>query len=378
MSPIPVFDVERWMDEYEKTLGVLNIAETCVASVSVHDLVSFCEDKTLSSPVDFPKKLTYGPIPGSQRLRERIAAVYNNNSTLATLGADDVLVTQGTIGANFLLLYTLVNPGDHIVCMYPTYQQLYDVTRSLGAEVSLWRLREDNAWVPDLKELEGLVKPNTKIRIFYAASCDIIVFCDEVYRPLFHDLFEPGSAIPPSIATMDYDNTIATGSMSKAFALAGIRVGWIASRNKKIIQTIASIRDYTTISVSQVDDQIASYALSKTVVEPLLRRNIKLANTNIALLEAFIENHKEVCSWVKPKAGTTAFVRIAIRGKPVDEVSFCQDVIAQTKVFFVPGSKCFGHGQDFAGYVRFGYVSDTDVLKRGLDALGVYIQKHLV
>lgn len=177
---------------------------------------------------------------------------------------------------------------------------------------------------------------------------------------------------------MDYDKTIATGSMSKAFALAGIPVGWIASRNKKIIEAIASARDYTTISVSQVDDQIASYALSETVVEPLLRRNIQLAKTNMALLEAFIEKHKDVCSWVKPKAGSTAFVRVAVRGKPIDDVSFCQDVIDRTKVFFVPGSKRFGHGQDFADYVRFGYVSDTNVLKEGLDALSVYIQKNLV
>lgn len=133
------------------------------------DLVSLCQDKTLSGPVDFSKKLMYGPIPGSQRLRERIAAVYNNNFKLATLEADDVLVTQGAIGANFLLLYTLVNLGDHIVCVYPTYQQLYDVPRSLGAEVSLWRLREDNAWVPDIKKLEGIANPNTKVRVFYIA-----------------------------------------------------------------------------------------------------------------------------------------------------------------------------------------------------------------
>ncbi|OHE91248.1 aminotransferase class I and II [Colletotrichum orchidophilum] len=402
MVRISAFDVEQWMDEYETTPGCLNIAETCAASVSVNDLVALSEDKHAPSPVDFSTKLVYGPIRGSAPLRQRVAALCGGGggggagSDSGVLCEDDVLITQGAIGANFLLLYTLVNPGDHVICVYPTYQQLYGVPESLGADVSLWRLKGENSFVPDVAELEALVKPNTKMIIInnpnnptgapiptpilasivaFAKTRDIIIFSDEVYRPLFHDFFDHADEVPPPITTFGYNKVVVTGSMSKSYALAGIRIGWIASRDKAIIQAIASARDYTTISVSQIDDQIASYALSKPVWEPLLRRNVALAVTNKALLEAFIKKHGDVCSWVKPKAGTTAFVRFTHKGEPVDDVRFCLDVLDKTNVFFVPGSKCFGHGKDFAGYVRIGYVCHTEVLVEALEKLDAYMRK---
>ncbi|KAK1970839.1 aminotransferase class I and II [Colletotrichum sublineola] len=404
MVRIAPFEVEQWMDEYETTSGCLNIAETCAASVSVDELVGLSEDKGAPGPIDFSTKLVYGPIRGSVPLRRRVAALCGGgggSSDLASpgaLGEDDVLITQGAIGANFLLLYTLVNPGDHVICVYPTYQQLYGVPQSLGADVSLWKLKKENGFVPDVGELDGLARPNTKMIIInnpnnptgapipkpvlssivaFAKARGLIVFSDEVYRPLFHDFFDgAASNVPPPITAFDYDKVVVTGSMSKSYALAGIRIGWVASRDKGIIQAIASARDYTTISVSQVDDQIASYALSEPVWGPLLKRNVALANTNKALLEEFIDRYKGTCSWVKPKAGTTAFVQFTRKGEPVDDARLCLDVLDKTKVFFVPGSKCFGHGKDFAGYVRIGYVCHTEVLSEALEKLGAYLDSH--
>jgi aspartate/methionine/tyrosine aminotransferase len=174
---------------------------------------------------------------------------------------------------------------------------------------------------------------------------------------------------------MGYERTIVTGSMSKAYALAGIRVGWIASRDKSIIELLASARDYTTISVSQVDDRIASYALSASVIHALLGRNIKLAKANLAMLEAFVIKHREICSWVKPTAGTIAFIRFERDGKPVDDVKLCLDVLEKTKVMVMPGSRCFGHDKDFHGFVRFGYVCETEILKQGLSRLEKYLKE---
>ncbi|KAK7414040.1 hypothetical protein QQX98_007072 [Neonectria punicea] len=402
MVRLPQFHVERWMDEYEVTPGILNTAETCVASVSINDLFDLSLEKTSSNPIDFSTKLLYGPIRGSDALRQRVAGLYNNGPSgtpSANLKADDVLITQGAIGANFLALYTLIGPGDHVICVYPTYQQLYSVPESNGAEVSLWKLSADNGFVPDVNALEGLVKSNTKMMILnnpnnptgapipvevltkiveFAKARDIIVFSDEVYRPLFHDLYQPGYVAPPSVAALGYEKTVVTGSMSKAFALAGIRVGWVASKDKSIIEAMASARDYTSISVSQIDDQLALYALSPSVLGPLLERNVGMARANVALLERFVNDHRHVCSWVKPTAGTTAFVRFSAQGQPVDDVRFCQDLITTTKVFLVPGSRCFGGGEDFKGYVRFGYVCDADVLKEALEKLSVYVKSHLI
>lgn len=163
MVKIEPFEVEQWMDRLENTPGVLNVAETCAASVSVGDLIDMCEDKTALSPLDMSGKLTYGPIRGSEQLRRRVAALFDRASDAEPLTADSVVITQGAIGANFLLLYALIGSGDHVICVYPTYQQLYSVPESLGAEVSLWKLREENGYVPDVSELDSLVRANTKV-----------------------------------------------------------------------------------------------------------------------------------------------------------------------------------------------------------------------
>ncbi|KAG8349494.1 hypothetical protein FVEN_g12307 [Fusarium venenatum] len=164
MVKIAPFAVEQWMDNYETTAGVLNVAETCAASVSIDDLVGMCKDTQTSDPIDTSIKLTYGSIPGSRILRERIAAHCSGEG--AQLAAEDIIVTQGAIGANFLALYSLLEPGDHVICVYPTYQQLYDVPRSIGAEVTLWKLKEEEeGFVPNTDDLMNLIQDNTKIII---------------------------------------------------------------------------------------------------------------------------------------------------------------------------------------------------------------------
>ena len=167
---------------------------------------------------------------------------------------------------------------------------------------------------------------------------------------------------------------MATGSLSKAYALAGIRVGWIASRSPQIIEICASARHYTTISVSQLDDQIASFALSADCIHNLLSRNIKLAKTNLTMLENFIEQHRWACDWTKPIAGTTAMVKFSKQGQEVDDVAFCKSLLEKAGVMFSPACLCFGDGQYFKGYVRIGYVCETEVLERGLVELRAFMK----
>ncbi|KAF7563248.1 hypothetical protein G7046_g880 [Stylonectria norvegica] len=414
MVQIKPFQVEQWMDRFETTPGVINIAETCAASVSINDLARLSTQPAGPGPLDTSVKLTYGPILGSQLLREQVAAHCSTEKSRLT--ADSIIITQGAIGANFLALYSLLGPGDHVVCVYPTYQQLYDVPRSIGAEVSLWRLRKEDGFVPNLADLESLIKANTKVptstyltvsslryscrmiiinnpnnptgvpiptsvvqRISKVAEeRGIILFSDEVYRPLFHGGVQGKGGVPVPATALDYEKTVVTGSMSKGYALAGIRIGWIATKDKAIMSALVSARDYTTISVSQLDDQIASYALSPEVRGPLIDRNTELAKTNLKLLKTFVDNHSAVCSWVEPTAGTTAFIQFMNKGEAVNDVEFCIDLLEKTKVFICPGSHCFGSDEDFQGYVRLGYVCETDVLKEGLEKLGIYVGKHLV
>lgn len=209
-----------------------------------------------------------------------------------------------------------------------------------------------------------------------ARESSITLFADEVYRPLFHNISPMDPQFPPSLLSFGYEHTVVTGSMSKAYSLAGLRVGWIASRDRSVIEKCASSRDYMTISVGQIDDALASFALAPECIHNLLKRNIELARTNLAILEKFIDNHRWACEWVKPRAGTTAFVRFSKMGKPINDVAFCEILQERTGVMFVPGSLCFGGEEDFKGYVRIGYACETEVLEKALDILRGFMEDN--
>lgn len=378
------------MDTHE-THAKYNIAETCVASISLDDLRGLSEDKS-SEIWSSSTKLTYGTIRGSEKLRTNLA---NRYSAKKPFQADNILITPGAISANMTIFYGLIGKGDHVICHYPTYQQLYEIPKRLGADVDYWRAEESKKWQLDIEELKTLIRTNTKMIIInnphnpsgaiiprttldslieIAEGHDLIVMADEVYRPLFHSISPGSPEFPPSILSLGYAKTIVTGSLSKAYSLAGIRVGWIASRCSAIIDACAQARDYTTISVSQLDDQIAAYALDNNCIHSLLSRNIQLAKRNLEILDKFVESHRWACEWVKPVAGTTAFVKFSNMGAPVDDVAFCGKLMEQTSVMLVPGSRCFGDGKEFKGFIRFGFCCETDVLEEGLKKMRVFMK----
>jgi aspartate/methionine/tyrosine aminotransferase len=382
------------MDTYE-TLAKYNIAETCCDSISIDQLQSLSDIKD-ASILPTSKRLDYGEIRGSSELRQALANLYSSKVS-TPLPLENILITPGAISANTLLFYALVQPGDHIICHYPTYQQLYAVPASLGAEVSLWHARPEKQWIPSLDELKTLIKPNTKLIIInipnnptgailpksllqdlvgMASEHSITILSDEVYRPIFHSITPLSPDFPPSILSLGYSHTIATGSLSKAYSLAGIRIGWIASRSREIIERVAAVRHYTTISVSQLDSAVAAFALSPHTVHALIGRNIGLAKRNLDLLERFVIKHDDICTWMKPLAGTTAFVQFHRERHPVDDIVLCKRLVEETGVLWVPGGHCFGNGRDFAGYVRIGFVCAEDALKEGLEKVGTWLRKE--
>lgn len=150
------------MDKYETT-AKYNLAETCCASVSIEELGALSESKaSANSILDLSAVQTYGEIRGSTPLRDNLSRLYSSKAGSA-LSLENILITPGAIAANFTVLYALVKPGDHVVCHYPTYQQLYTVPASLGAEVDLWKSKPENKWLPDFDELEAMVKENTSL-----------------------------------------------------------------------------------------------------------------------------------------------------------------------------------------------------------------------
>ena len=366
------FGVERWMDLYENHCE-LNLAETCVESLTVGELLKIAgkEDALLGEIL--PMKLTYGAIDGTERLRSNVASLYEKQRV------PNVLITHGAISANALVYETLVEPGDHMISVLPTYQQHYSIPESYGAKVEILRLREENAFLPDLEELKRMVTPTTRIiainnpnnptgslmdRAFLeqlaqiARSCGAYVLCDEVYR----GTDQQGDGFTASMADI-YEKGISTGSMSKTWSLAGLRVGWIVAP-VELIHRVQIHRDYNTISVGMLNDLLASIALENR--EAILARNHEILRTNLALLDAWIAEEPKL-SYVKPKSGTTALVKVDVDMTSRD---FCIALLEKTGVMFTPGSAL-----DIEGYVRIGYTNNRDVLIKGLKRVSDFLRE---
>ena len=316
---------------------------------------------------------------GSDRLRENIAALYSN----PTVTKDSILTTNGGIVANQIVLQALLSPDDHAIVMYPTYEQLYQTPRMLGAEVTLWKLNPcagtGSNWGLDLSFLRSSIKENTKMIVLnspnnptgahlpaqmqqdiiaIAREHDLIIFCDEVFFPLFH--FNANQPPPQSFIDLGYKKTVVISSLSKAYSLAGTRVGWIASTNDDLLEKTAAMRHYTTISVSQIDEAIAAEALADRCRLPLLSRAKAYAEANITALGKFVDENRGCCSWVKPVSGNTAMLLFTRNGRPVDDKELCLRLLNKYGVLLCPASVCFSDraSRDFQGYVRVGVAID--------------------
>ena len=364
------FGVEQWMNEYENHCDY-NLAETCVASLTIDELLTFAGKSDVLLDELGPMKLTYGAIEGSDRLRGAIAGLYRNQAI------DNIVVTHGAIGANALVYQTLVEPGDHAISVLPTYQQHYSIPEALGSEVDILQLRPENRFLPDLEELQQLIRGNTRLvainnpnnptgalmdedflfrLVDIARAADAWVVCDEVYR----GTDQQGGGSTVSIADL-YDKGISTGSMSKAFALAGLRLGWIAAPSEHI-HAVSLHRDYNTISVGMVDDYLACLALESA--DAILARSRDMTRRNLAVLADWVENEPRI-DWVKPASGTTALLRY---DADLSSRDFCVQLLEATGVMLTPGSAL-----DIEGWVRMGYANDTNILRAGLERLSGFL-----
>lgn len=377
------FGVERWMDEYETKVDY-NISETCCYSLSIEQVEKIIGNKFPTQDL-LCKRLGYGAIPGSSSLRSSVAELINATSAGChiRLDADNVLISNGAIGANFLAYYALVNPGDHVIIVDPAYQQLQSVPAMFGAKVDLLPHDAENNFLPRIEDLRKLVRkgetklininnahnpsgaviPEKLLReiVEVAREADAWLLCDEVYRPLYHSL-PAGETEPPSVACL-YEKGITTGSTSKAFALAGLRVGWVVSSNKSVIDECLKRRDYNTISVSVIDDAIATWALGGW--RKLIAHNYELCRRNLEIVDRFVAGCQGKVRLVRPTGGTTIFPEIV---GVKDTRAFCADFIAKSSVLIVPG-ETFNR----PGYIRIGFANSTSDLEHGLAELQKYI-----
>ncbi len=370
---IKTFKVEKWMGEFEND-AIYNLGETCIDSLSVRELLDLCGENT----ADYMDKLadtrmTYSHIFGSPEFAKGVANLYED------IAPEDVLAMHGAVGANHMVIMTLIAPEDSMVSVLPTYQQHYSIPESIGADVRILKLSKENRYLPDLKELRRLVGKNTKMItinnpnnptgswipeeimkeiVEIAKEVDAYVLSDEVYRGISED-----GGYMKSIVDL-YDKGISVGSMSKCFSLAGLRMGWIVTRDKAAMEAMRERRDYDTISCGVLDDKLASLALQHK--DKIFARNREILLKNRGILDNWVKETPGV-SYQRPVAGTTALVYY---GKEIPSYELCVDLLKKKGVLFTPGS-CF----EMEGAVRIGYAFDSKTLKEGLDKFAEYLSE---
>ena len=371
---IEPFEVEIWMNEWE-TRCTYNLAETCVASITINELLALSGRDEADLYELLSMKLTYGDIEGSDRLRAAISKLYANTSIA------DITITHGTIAANMLVHKGLVERGDHVVSIIPTYQQHYSIPRSIEANVATLSLEASDGFLPDLDRLRSMVTLETKLIALtnpnnptgalierpmleaiaeVADSVGAYLLCDEVYR----GTGQVGDGMVPSIVDI-YHRGISTAGMSKVFSLAGLRVGWVVAP-KELTEKIMIHRDYDTISVGMINDHFAAIALENA--GKVLARSQAITRENLAILDRWITNEPRV-DWVKPRAGTTAMLKLDI---PMSSREFCIDLLEKTGVMLTPGDAF-----DMEGYVRIGYANEREILEAGLSEMSAYLKTSL-
>jgi len=366
------FGVEIWMNLYENNCEH-NLAETCVDSMTVEELLEMTGKTDEIMQHILKMQMSYGDIEGSPKLVEGIQSLYKQ------VKPEQVTVTHGAIGANALTMFALIEPGDRVISVLPTYQQHYSIPEAYGADVKILQLKPENDFLLDLEELKSYVNDNTKLIcinnpnnptgalmdetflkeiVEIARTVDAYIICDEVYRGLDHE----GSGFTTSIADL-YEKGISSGSISKTFSLAGLRIGWLAGP-EEFIELVNRRRDYTTISCGRIDDYLAGIALEHK--SKIIERNHKVVRDNIKILDAWVEN-EPLITYVKPKSGTTAFLKYDI-----DMLSeeFCVKLLESKGVMLVPGKAL-----DMEGFLRIGYAFSPVDLKVGLNKLSEFLKE---
>lgn len=368
-----LFKVEEWMNEYEK-YSLFDLGNTTVQNLSLDELFEIAQENKQNYLDNIcSQKLGYGYIKGYPKLKEGISKLYK------TLSQDDIIPTIGAAGANHLVFYSLVEPTDRVISVIPTYQQLYSIPQSFGADVQYLHLTQENKFLPDINELKELVTSNTKLIclnnpnnptgslipekklleiIEIAKSVNAYILSDEVYRGL-----NQTDEYIPSVADL-YEKGISVCSMSKVFSLAGLRLGWIASKNKDVIESCIHHREYNMISCSIIDECIAALALQNA--DKIIKRNQKIIRECLSILDDWVQNQKHF-SYIKPQAGTTALIYYDF---DMTSKELCDKLAKQKGVFLTPGF-CFETEHCF----RVGYCKNPEELKNGLQKISEFIQE---
>ncbi|HSO14043.1 MAG TPA: aminotransferase class I/II-fold pyridoxal phosphate-dependent enzyme [Anaerolineales bacterium] len=341
------FKLERYFARYEFSTEYLLCSSDCEA-MSVADLLALEEgaaEKFQNVWLGYTESL------GSPALRKAVSKIYK------TIQPEEILVHTGAEEAILLFMQVVLKQGDHVIVHVPCYQSLTEIAKGIGCDVSPWLAREENNWALDLDELKRLVRPNTKVIVVntphnptgylmsrtdfesvnrFAQENNLLLFFDEVYRESEYD----PSVRLPAVCDMG-EHAVSLGVTSKTYGLAGLRIGWIATKNKKIYDSMAWLKDYTTICNSAPSEFLAEVAMRNR--GKLAERNLGIIKNNLEVMDDFFARHADLFSWIRPQAGSMGFPKL-LKG---DIEDFCDKVVREVGVLLLPGTMYDDTGNHF-------------------------------
>lgn len=370
---IKPFKLERYYTLYEHSAKYSLCNSDCEA-MTIADLLAM-ED---GAKERFDNMwLGYTHTQGSPDLRRDIAQIYDQ------IEANDLMVCSGAQEPIYLFAHALLEAADEVIVQTPCYQSLQSVPESIGCKVSEWQVSyTDGTPGFDLSVLESLITDKTKA-IFLNAPHNptgfiftraeqaeivglarkhgIYVLCDEVYRELEHD---PAVALP-AFADV-YERGVSIGVMSKAYGLPGLRIGWLATQDRLVLEQVGVLKEYTTICNSGPSEFLAGVALRNR--HQILARNLEIVRANLPLYDAFFAKHAGLFSWYRPKAGPIGFVKMHF---DTDDAAFCTRALQESKILLLPGSI-----YDYGGYFRVGF--GRKAIPEALAQFDAFVTENLV
>jgi aspartate/methionine/tyrosine aminotransferase len=364
---IEPFLLERYFAEHEFATPHL-LCSSDLETLPMRDLVATADAESAALWDDL--RLSYTETTGHPLLRAELASLYD------TIDADDVVTFAGASEAITCLVSGLVASGDHVIATWPAYQSLYEVARNAGADVTMLELHAEDGWAIDLAAVAAALRPTTRLIVVnaphnptgmlpapdvwnaladLAADAGATLLCDEVYRLLEHD---PADRLPAGADLGEH--VVSVGVLSKSYGLAGLRIGWLATRSAAIRAAAIRVKDYGSMCNAAPAEILGVMALRSA--DEILTRNRELVVRNVALVDDLLARHADRMTWHRPRAGAIGFPRL-LGDEPVDD--FCARLRAEQGVLLLPGT-VYGHGGNHFR-IGFGRIDAPDALAR-LDA----------